>query len=198
MRAIRASVPSEAVLQVLTLRPHRNPVQGNNRMWLLRARPREQGLPFEARPEYTQEMRRLPRRTRSMELPVPHQEGGEGKSKSCIRRTAILPPSRGDTKKQHPIRGTGCRRPTQQTRSSPYADAAGTEHQEPIATRTRTEEDERWNHCRPSRPAEPVDTGKRQPETAEARHTYPESHGSHREQHAAVTERQQPAHGNRL
>ena len=198
MRAIRASVPSEAVLQVLTLRPHRNPVQGNNRMWLLRARTREQGMSVQARPERTQEMRRLPGRARSVELPVPHQEGGEGKSKSCIRRTAILPPSRGDTKKQHPIRGTGCRRPTQQTRSSPYADAAGTEHQEPIATRTRTEEDERWNHCRSSRPAEPVDTGKRQPEAAEAHHTYPEGYGSNWEQHTADAERQQPAHGNRL
>jgi hypothetical protein len=123
-------------------------------------------------------MRRLLGRARSVELPVPYQEGGEGKSKSCIRRTAILPPSRGDTKKQYPIRGTGCCCLTQQTRSSSCADAAGTDHQEPIATWTRTEEDERWNHCRSSQPAEPVDTGERQPEAAEARHTYPEGYGS--------------------
>jgi hypothetical protein len=94
------------------------------------------------------------------------------------------------------IRGTGCRCPTQQTRSSSCADAAGTDHQEPIAIRTRTEEDERWNLCQSGRPAEPVDTGKRQPEAAEARHTYPEGHGSNREQHTADAERQQPAHGN--
>ena len=113
MRAIQATVLSKAVLQVPTLRPHRNPVQGNNRMWLLRARTREQGMSVQARSEHPQEVRRLPGRARSVELPVPYQEGGEGKSKSCIRRTATLPPSRGDAKKQHPIRGTGCRRPTQ-------------------------------------------------------------------------------------
>lgn len=103
-------------------------MQGNNRMWLLRARPREQGLPFEARPEHTQEMRRLPRRARSMELPVPHQEGGEGESKSRIRCTPILSPSRGDTKKQHPIRGTGYHCPAEQNRASSCVDAASTDH----------------------------------------------------------------------
>ncbi|KAG9197704.1 hypothetical protein G6514_001131 [Epicoccum nigrum] len=84
-----------------------NPVQGNNRMWLLRARTRDSRLPVEARPERTQEMRCLPRRARSVELPVPDQERGESKGKGRIRHAAILPPSRGDTKKQHPIGGTG-------------------------------------------------------------------------------------------
>jgi hypothetical protein len=139
VRAIRVTVQSEAVLQVPTLRPHRNPVQGNNRMWLLRARTREQGMSVQARPERTQEMRCLPGRARSVELPVPYQEGGEGKSKSCIRRTAIPPPSRGDTKKQHPIRGTGCRRPTQQTRASSPTPTQPAQTQPAPITRNRSQ-----------------------------------------------------------
>lgn len=97
-------------------------------MYLLRARLREQGLPFEARLGCTQEMRRLPRRARSMELPVPYQEGGEGKSESCIQRAAILLPSRGDTKKQHLVGGTSYHCPTEQTRLGPYIDTASTNH----------------------------------------------------------------------
>jgi hypothetical protein len=39
------------------------PVQGSNSMWLLCAGARNPGLPFEAGPEHTKEMRDLPRRT---------------------------------------------------------------------------------------------------------------------------------------
>jgi hypothetical protein len=41
------------LLQVPTLRPHRNPVQGSNRMWLPLAKTQEQGLSVQARPQRT-------------------------------------------------------------------------------------------------------------------------------------------------
>jgi hypothetical protein len=75
-----------------------------------------------------------------MELPVPDQEGREGKSKSCIRRTPILPPSRGDTKEQHLTGDTGCHCPEEQTRPGPRIDAADANLQKSITDRTRTEE----------------------------------------------------------
>jgi hypothetical protein len=76
---------------------------------------------------------------------VPHQEAREGKGEGRIRSAPILPPSRGDTKEQHPTRGTGYHRPKKQTCPCPNIDTADADHQEPIADWTRTEEDQCGN-----------------------------------------------------
>jgi hypothetical protein len=81
-----------------------------------------------------------------MELPVSDQERGEGKSEGRIRRATILPLSRGDAKKQHPIGGAGYYYSKEQTRASSGINAASINHQEPVADRARTEEDECWDH----------------------------------------------------
>lgn len=121
------------------------------------------------------------RRARSVELPVPYQEGGEGESKGCIWRTPILPPSPGDTKEQHPNGDTGYHCPKKQARPGPFIDAAGTDLQESIADRTRTEEDQNRNYRWCSRATQPVDTSERQSKAAKAHHPHPEGHGSNRE-----------------
>ncbi|KAH3947785.1 hypothetical protein HBI56_188050 [Parastagonospora nodorum] len=64
------TVPIEAVLQVPILRPHWNQVQGNNRMWLPCTRTREPALLIETGPDCTQKKRDVPRRPRSVDLPV--------------------------------------------------------------------------------------------------------------------------------
>ena len=76
---------TKAVLQVPTLRPHRNSVQGNNSMWLLRTGARGPRLSIEAGSEHTKEMRDLPRRARVMGLSVSDQVGAEvnGCDRSC-------------------------------------------------------------------------------------------------------------------
>jgi hypothetical protein len=94
MRAVPGTVLSEAVLQVPQIRPHRNPVQGDNRMWLLCARTQLPQLHIEAGPEHAKERCDLLRRTRDVELPVLYQEGREDKGKVCIRCTIMLSPSR--------------------------------------------------------------------------------------------------------
>jgi hypothetical protein len=72
---------NQAVLQVPKIRPHRNPVQGSNSMWLLCAGTQHPGLPIKGRTNHSQEVCCLPRRARSMEPPVPDQEGRDGQGK---------------------------------------------------------------------------------------------------------------------
>lgn len=83
MRTIRATVPSETVLQVPKIRPHRNPVQGTNSMWLLCAGTRHPGLPIEIRPERAKEMHDLPGRTLAWNHQCPTRREEIAKAKSA-------------------------------------------------------------------------------------------------------------------
>jgi hypothetical protein len=74
------------------------------------------------------------------------------------------------------------------------------QHQPP-GTDRRPDEDRRGRMLEPPSTQQSNRTRQHRratPKAAETHHTHPESHGSHREQHSAVTEWQQPAHGNRL
>ena len=52
------------------------------------------GLPIEIRPERAKEMHDLPGRTRSVEPPMPDQEGRDSQSEVRVRNAAPLPPRR--------------------------------------------------------------------------------------------------------
>lgn len=86
----------------------------------------------------------MPGRARGVEFPVPYQERGEGKGESRIRYATILPPGDGD-RKDDPTGGIRYCHPKEQDHASRCTDAARADHQEPIADRMRTEEDQRWN-----------------------------------------------------
>ncbi|EXA29322.1 hypothetical protein FOVG_19181 [Fusarium oxysporum f. sp. pisi HDV247] len=72
------------MLPVSQIRPHRNPVQSNNNMRLLRARSCHPGLPNQERQGRPAKMRGLQRPTRSLEQPMPYQETGGEQGQSSL------------------------------------------------------------------------------------------------------------------
>ena len=146
MRAIRATVPREAVLQVPKIRPHRNPVQGNNSMWLLCAGARHPGMPIEIESGDPKEMRDLPGRPRSMEPPMPNEERRNPEGQNRLRDAPTVSPSH---------RTEGSKEPARDAHY--YEDPIDTDNRintvhpscrEQLPTEKRTKESEQWNNGR--------------------------------------------------
>src|SRR3569833_3262501 len=95
MREVRQTVPPEAVLQVPKIRPHRNPVQGNDSMWLLRPGTQLPRLPVEIGHDNPEEMHQLPRGPRGLEPGLPGQTRGAGQDPDCTRNPRTLLPDPG-------------------------------------------------------------------------------------------------------
>jgi hypothetical protein len=138
---IRETVSIEAVLQVPKIRPHRNPVQGSNSMWLLCAGARYQGLPVKVRPGHDKEMRTLPRRTRGVEPPVPSKEGRNGQDESWVRHPTPLPPRTRTTRRKYPNK-RHARSPPKDKDKPSYSEPGKPERQDPLPIEERTEKDQ--------------------------------------------------------